>query len=123
MPVVGYHRQLFISRERASRRHMGGVALAGMINNRKAFGVGLPGVYHAAYRRCRRTNSSGPAGTWGADLADDLQRYCAMYGGENIAAVFVEPRRFVRLPATAEGLSGPPACICDQHGILLVFDE
>jgi beta-alanine--pyruvate transaminase len=40
-------RQLFISRERA--RHgvnMGGVALAGMVNNRRAYGPGLAGVYH-----------------------------------------------------------------------------
>jgi beta-alanine--pyruvate transaminase len=25
---------------------MGGVALGGMVNNRRAFGPGLPGVYH-----------------------------------------------------------------------------
>lgn len=27
----------------------------------------------------------------GADLADDLQGLCSLYGGENIAACFVEP--------------------------------
>ena len=38
-------RQLFVSRERAYHGvNMGGVALAGMVNNRRAFGPGLAGV-------------------------------------------------------------------------------
>jgi beta-alanine--pyruvate transaminase len=60
----------------------------------------------------------------GAELADDLQRFCQLYGGENIAAVFVEPA------AGSYGCLPPPKGyldrlrqICDQNGILLVFDE
>ena len=119
------HRQLFISRERAYHGvNMGGVALAGMINNRKAFGVGLPGVYHMRHTALPQNKFVKGQPEHGADLADDLQRYCAMYGGENIAAVFVEPTAgSVRLPATAEGYLDRLRAICDQHGILLVFDE
>ncbi|MEZ5730300.1 MAG: aminotransferase class III-fold pyridoxal phosphate-dependent enzyme [Burkholderiaceae bacterium] len=51
-------RQLFISRERAYHGvNMGGVALAGMVNNRRAFGVGLPGVYHMRHTDAPETAS------------------------------------------------------------------
>jgi beta-alanine--pyruvate transaminase len=66
------------------------VALAGMINNRKAFGVGLPGA-HMRHTALPQNKFVKGQPEHGADLADDLQRYCALYGGENIAAVFVEP--------------------------------
>jgi len=40
-------RQIFVSRERAYHGvNLGGVALGGMVNNRRAFGTGLPTVYH-----------------------------------------------------------------------------
>jgi beta-alanine--pyruvate transaminase len=119
------HRQLFISRERAYHGvNMGGVALSGMINNRKVFGVGLPGVYHMRHTALPQNKFAKGQPQHGADLAEDLQRYCAMYGGDNIAAVFVEPA------AGSFGCLPPPVGylnrlreICDQHGILLVFDE
>ena len=119
------HRQLFISRERAYHGvNMGGVALAGMINNRKAFGVGLPGVYHMRHTALPQNKFVKGQPEHGADLADDLQRYCALYGGENIAAVFVEPTAgsFGCLPPP-KGYLDRLRAICDQHGILLVFDE
>ena len=63
-------------------------------------------------------------GAHGAELADDLQRFVNLYGAENIAACFVEPI------AGSTGCLVPPKGylkrlreICDQHGILLVFDE
>ena len=119
------HRQLFISRERAYHGvNMGGVALAGMINNRKSFGVGLPGVYHMRHTALPQNKFVKGQPETGADLADDLQRYCALYGGDNIAAVFVEPTAgsFGCLPPP-KGYLDKLRTICDQHGILLVFDE
>jgi len=118
-------RQIFISRERAYHGvNMGGVALAGMVNNRRAFGVGLPGVYHMRHTALPENKFVKGQPQTGADLADDLARFCAMYGGENIAAVFVEPT------AGSFGCLPPPVGylnrlreICDQNGILLVFDE
>ncbi len=118
-------RQIFISRERAYHGvNMGGVALAGMANNRRAFGVGLAGVYHMRHTALPENRFTVGQPTQGADLADDLARFCTLYGGENIAAVFVEPT------AGSFGCLPPPVGylnrlrdICDAHGILLVFDE
>jgi beta-alanine--pyruvate transaminase len=60
----------------------------------------------------------------GAELADDLQRLADLYGGDTIAACFVEPI------AGSTGILVPPRGylerlreICDRNGILLVFDE
>ena len=118
-------RQLFISRERAYHGvNMGGVALAGMVNNRRAYGPGLAGVYHMRHTALPDNKFIKGQPDHGADLAEDLQRFCNLLGGENIAAVFVEPT------AGSFGCLPPPKGylqrlrkICDEHGILLVFDE
>ena len=118
-------RQLFISRERAYHGvNMGGVALAGMVNNRRAYGPGLAGVYHMRHTALPENKFIKGQPDKGADLAEDLLRFCNLLGGENIAAVFVEPT------AGSFGCLPPPKGylqrlrkICDEHGILLVFDE
>ena len=118
-------RQLFISRERAYHGvNMGGVALAGMVNNRRAYGPGLAGVYHMRHTALPENKFIKGQPEHGADLAEDLQRFCNLLGGENIAAVFVEPT------AGSFGCLPPPKGylqrlrkICDEQGILLVFDE
>jgi beta-alanine--pyruvate transaminase len=130
--ALAYHRvkgqpqrQLFVSRERAYHGvNMGGVALAGMVNNRRAYGVGLAGVYHMRHTALPENRFAKGQPEHGAELADDLQRFCALYGGENIAAVFVEPTAgsFGCLPPP-KGYLNRLRQICDQHGILLVFDE
>jgi beta-alanine--pyruvate transaminase len=119
------HRQLFVSRERAYHGvNMGGVALSGMVNNRRTFGVGMPGVHFMRHTALPENKFVRDQPETGADLAEDLQRLCALVGGDNIAAVFVEPT------AGSFGCLPPPVgyldrirAICDQHGILLVFDE
>lgn len=119
------HRTRFVSRERAYHGvNIGGVSLAGMVKNRETFTSVMPNVV------CMRH-------TWnpdelfvrgqpesGVELADDLARFCETYGGSTIAAVFVEPI------AGSTGVLVPPKGylnrlreICDEHGILLVFDE
>jgi beta-alanine--pyruvate transaminase len=118
-------RQLFISRDKAYHGvNWGGVSLSGMVNNRRAFGVGLPGVHHMRHTHLEENRFSRGQPEHGAELADDLLRFCEMHGGENIAAVFVEP------VAGSIGCLPPPKGyldrlrkICDDHGILLVFDE
>ncbi len=118
-------RQIFISRERAYHGvNMGGVALAGMVNNRRAYGVGLGGVYHMRHTALPENKFVKGQPETGAELADDLLRFCNLYGGENIAAVFVEPTAgsFGCLPPP-KGYLNRLREICDQNGILLVFDE
>jgi beta-alanine--pyruvate transaminase len=118
-------RQIFISRERAYHGvNMGGVALGGMVNNRRAFGTGLAGVYHMRHTALPENRFTKGQPQTGAELADDLARFCQLYGGENIAAVFVEPTvgSFGCLPPP-KGYLERLRAICDQHGILLVFDE
>ena len=118
-------RQIFISRERAYHGvNMGGVALGGLLNNRRAYGTGLATVYHMRHTALPANRFVKGQPESGAELAEDLARFCLLYGGENIAAVFVEP------VAGAFGCLPPPVGyldrlreICDANGILLVFDE
>ena len=117
-------RNVFISRERAYHGvNFGGVALSGLVNNRRKFGPALPGRAHAAHHLKENFFTQGE-GAHGAELAEDLLRFVNLYGAENIAACFVEPI------AGSTGCLVPPKGylkrlreICDAHGILLVFDE
>ncbi|MBL8339853.1 MAG: aminotransferase class III-fold pyridoxal phosphate-dependent enzyme [Rubrivivax sp.] len=130
--ALAYHRvkgqpqrQMFVSRERAYHGvNLGGVALAGMVNNRRTFGLGLAGVHHMRHTALPQNKFVKGQPEHGADLADDLLRFCNLYGGENIAACFVEPTAgsFGCLPPP-KGYLNRLREICNQHGILLVFDE
>lgn len=118
-------RQRFVSRERAYHGvNLGGVALSGMIKNRQAFGIGLPGVCHMRHTWLAENRFTRGQPQHGVELADDLERFAATYGGDTIAACFIEP------VAGSTGCLVPPKGylervreICDRHGILLVFDE
>jgi beta-alanine--pyruvate transaminase len=62
--------------------------------------------------------------TWGAHLADELERIVALHDASTIAAVIVEPMQ------GSTGVLVPPVGylkklrdICTKHGILLIFDE
>src|SRR5467141_5379395 len=70
----------------------GGIAVGGIVNNRKFFGSLLAGVDHlpATYDRETQAFSKGEP-EWGAHLADDLERIVALHGAETISAVIVEP--------------------------------
>jgi len=118
-------RTMFVSRERAYHGvNFGGVSLAGMVNNRRRFGPTLPGIAHMRHTHVPANRFTPGEGAHGAELADDLLRFVNLYGAENIAACIVEPI------AGSTGCLVPPQgylqrlrAICDQHGILLVFDE
>jgi beta-alanine--pyruvate transaminase len=103
---------------------MGGVALSGMVNNRRSFGVGLPGVHFMRHTALPENRFVQGQPETGVDLAEDLARICTMVGGDNIAAVFVEPAAgsFGCLPPP-KGYLDRLRALCDAHGILLVFDE
>ena len=131
--ALAYHRARgegsrtrLIGRERGYHGvNFGGMSVGGIVGNRKAFGTLLGGVDHLRHTHdpARNAFSVGqPA--HGAELADDLERLVALHDASTIAAVIVEP------VAGSTGVLIPPQGylqrlreICDQHGILLIFDE
>jgi beta-alanine--pyruvate transaminase len=118
-------RAMFVSRERAYHGvNFGGLALSGLVNNRRRFAATLPGIAHMRHTHLKENLFTPGQGAHGVELAEDLLRFVNLYGAENIAACFVEPI------AGSTGCLVPPKGylerlreICDQHGILLVFDE
>jgi beta-alanine--pyruvate transaminase len=115
----------FVGRERAYHGvNFGGIAVGGIGPNRNTFGPGLPGALHLRHTWLPENVMSRGEPERGLELADDLERLCALHGGETIAACIVEP------VAGSTGCLVPPRGylsrlreICDAHGILLIFDE
>jgi len=120
------HRMRLIGRERGYHGvNFGGTAVGGMVGNRKIFGALVTGVDHIRHTHDLEKNAfSRGQPKHGAELADDLERLCALHDPSTIAAVIVEP------VACSGGVLVPPVgylerlrAICDRHGILLIFDE
>lgn len=130
--AVAYHktqgepqRIRFVSRERAYHGvNIGGTSLSGIWKNRETFdGITLP-MHHIRHTWTGEETFTMGQPQKGAELADDLHRIAQTIGGDKIAACFVEPI------AGSTGTLVPPVGylerlreICDEHGILLVFDE
>lgn len=120
-----HQRHRFVSRERAYHGvNIGGVSLSGMVRNRNVFPAVIPNVVTLRHTWTGEELNTPGQPQKGAELAEDLARICATYGGETIAAVFVEP------VAGSTGVLVPPVGylerlreICDANGIVLVFDE
>src|SRR5438105_15032054 len=118
-------RNMFVSRERAYHGvNFGGVSLAGIVNNRRKFGPTLPGVAFMRHTHLKENYFTRGEAAQGAEFADDLQRFVALYGAENIAACFIEPI------AGSTGCLVPPKGylkrvreIRDQHGLLLLVHQ
>jgi beta-alanine--pyruvate transaminase len=131
--ALAYHRvrgegqrTRLIGRERGYHGvNFGGVSVGGIVSNRKMFGAMLAGVDHIRHTHDPSRNAfSVGQPEHGAELADDLERLCALHDPSTIAAVIVEPI------AGSAGVFLPPKGylqrlreICDKHGILLIFDE
>jgi len=120
------HRIRLIGRERGYHGvNFGGTAVGGVVGNRKVFGALVTGVDHIRHTHDLAKNAfSRGQPKHGAELADDLERLCGLHDPSTIAAVIVEP------VACSGGVLVPPVgylerlrAICDQHGILLIFDE
>ncbi|MEX3009904.1 aspartate aminotransferase family protein [Hoeflea sp. TYP-13] len=115
-----------IGRERGYHGvNFGGISVGGIVPNRKMFGTLLTGVDHLRHTHDLEKNAfTRLQPEYGAELADDLERIIALHDASTIAAVIVEP------VAGSTGVLLPPKGyleklrqICDQHGILLIFDE
>jgi len=131
--AIAYHRAKgdgkrfrFIGRERAYHgMNIGATSVGGMVNNVKTFAsVLMPGVLHMRHTNLPEHKFISGQPETGAEIANDLERICENFGGENIAACIVEP------VAGSTGCLVPPKGyleklreICDKHGILLIFDE
>jgi len=105
---------------------IGGISVGGIPANRKMFGpMMMPGVDHLPHtlNLSQMAFSKGQP-TWGAHLADELERLVLLHDASNIAAVILEPVQ------GSTGVIVPPVGylekirdICTKHGILLIFDE
>ena len=131
--ALAYHRlrgdgsrTRFIGRERGYHGvGFGGISVGGISPNRKMFGTMLPGVDHLPHTHDIEHNAySRGLPEWGGHLAEELENIIALHDASTIAAVIVEPI------AGSAGVLLPPQgyleklrAICDQHGILLIFDE
>ncbi|MEM9124067.1 MAG: aminotransferase class III-fold pyridoxal phosphate-dependent enzyme, partial [Pseudomonadota bacterium] len=117
----------FVGRERGYHGvNFGGLSVGGIPANRAAFVANLlPHVDHLPHTHNLDHNAfSKGEPAWGTHLADVLTDICNDRGGSTIAAVMVEP------VAGSTGVLPPPKGylkrlkeICDQHGLLLIFDE
>ena len=104
----------------------GGISVGGIVKNRMWFANRLPFVDHLPHTHGIAANkfSKGQPPEGGKERADALLDIIALHDAATIAAVIVEP------VAGSTGVLPPPQGylqrlreICDQHDILLIFDE
>ncbi|MFK5980239.1 MAG: aspartate aminotransferase family protein [Rhizobiaceae bacterium] len=131
--ALAYHRAngqgertRLIGRERGYHGvNFGGISVGGISGNRKMFGSMLNGVDHMPHTHFPEQNAfTRGVPEHGGDVADELEKICALHDPSTIAAVIVEP------VAGSTGVLIPPTGylqrlrkICDKHGIILIFDE
>ncbi|WP_017937430.1 aspartate aminotransferase family protein [Zestomonas thermotolerans] len=104
--------------------NIAGTSLGGIGGNRKLYGQLMDADHlpHTLQADCAFTR--GQAETGGLALANELLKLIELHDASNIAAVIVEPM------SGSAGVIVPPKGylqrlreICDQHNILLIFDE
>ena len=130
--ALAYHRargegqrQRLVGREKGYHGvNFAGISVGGMMPNKKAFGLGLPGCAHMRHTWLEENKFTPGQPEHGAELANDLQRLVDLHGEDTIAACIVEPI------AGSVGCLVPPKGyldrlreICDKYGIVLIFDE
>jgi len=104
--------------------NFGGTSLGGIGGNRKTFGqlVDADHIPHTLQPELAFTK--GCAETGGVELANEFLKLIELHDASNIAAIIVEPM------SGSAGVIVPPKGylqrlreICDQHDILMIFDE
>jgi beta-alanine--pyruvate transaminase len=103
--------------------NFGGTSVGGIPGVRKTFGAGVESD-HLAHTLLPGNEFSRGQPEQGAHLANELLDLITLHDASNIAAVIVEPF------SGSSGIIVPPKGylqrlreICDQHNILLIFDE
>lgn len=101
----------------------GGISFGGIGANRKMWGPAMESD-HLSHTLLPQNAFSEGIPEQGANLADELIEMVALHDASNIAAVIVEPM------SGSAGVIVPPAGylkrlrqLCDEHDILLIFDE
>jgi beta-alanine--pyruvate transaminase len=121
------HRTRLIGREKGYHGvGFGGISVGGIVANRKMYpSAMLTGVDHLPHtHNLKEMAFSRGEPTWGAHLANELERLVQLHDASTIAAVIVEPMQ------GSAGVIVPPKGylqrlreICTKNGILLIFDE
>ena len=103
--------------------NFGGISVGGIVGNRALFGEAVT-ADHLPHTLLPENKFVKGLPDKGAHLADELLELVALHDASTIAAVIVEPL------AGSAGVLPPPKGylqrlreICDQHHILLIFDE
>jgi beta-alanine--pyruvate transaminase len=101
----------------------GGISFGGIGGNRKLWGQAMEADHLSHTLRSDHAFTKGMAST-GAELADELLEIVALHDASNIAAVIVEPfSGSAGVIVPPEGYLQRLKSICEQHNILLIFDE
>lgn len=103
--------------------NFGGISVGGIGANRALFGQAVD-ADHLPHTQLKENAFTRGMPEQGAERAEELLELIALHDASNIAAVIVEPL------AGSTGVLPPPVGylkrlreICDQHNILLIFDE
>ncbi|MCQ3828604.1 aspartate aminotransferase family protein [Microbulbifer elongatus] len=118
-------RTMFIGREKGYHGvNFGGISVGGIAPNYQSFGQPLKANHLRHTLDIERNAFTKGLPEQGVELAEDLERLVAFHGADQIAAVIIEPF------SGAGGVILPPKGylkrireICDQHDLLLIFDE
>ncbi len=119
-------RTVLVGRERGYHGvGFGGISVGGLAPNRQNYGPLLPQTDHLCHTHDLSRNAfTKGLPDHGIEFADDLTALVQRHGANAIAAVIVEPI------AGSTGVLIPPKGylrrlreICDEHDILLIFDE
>ncbi|MCK9468315.1 MAG: aspartate aminotransferase family protein [Porticoccaceae bacterium] len=104
--------------------NFGGLEVGGIAGNLTPFGIEMDSDHHLGNTLLAENAYVRGEPEYGAHLADELLEIIARHDAATIAAVIVEP------VAGSAGVLPPPKGylqrlreICDQHQILLIFDE
>jgi len=115
---------LLVGREKGYHGvNFGGISVGGIAANRKVFGQAVQ-ADHLPHTMLAKNAFTRGEPQDGVELANELLNIITLHDASNIAAVIVEPF------SGSAGVIVPPKGylqrlreICDQHNILLIFDE
>ena len=119
-------RYRFVGREKGYHgMNIGAMSVGGMPNNLKGYdNIMMPGVLRMRHTQLPDHKFVKGQPDTGVELANDLEKFVQQYGADSIAACIVEPiSGSVGILVPPKGYLKRLREICDQHKIILIFDE